>query len=87
MVTVVAFLGVWGCYDDSELKEGIEDLNSKYGSLEERVAALEDLNELRRNRYDTRNVAYNPVDFQTADELYAFYQSERRRELCFEDHR
>ena len=52
-----------------------------------RVAALEDLNELRRNRYDTRNVAYNPVNLQTAEELYTFYKSERRRELCFEDHR
>lgn len=31
------------CYDDTTLKEGLDDLNSKYGSLEERVAALESL--------------------------------------------
>ena len=31
-----------GCYDDTDLKDGIEDLNTKYGSLEIRIAALEE---------------------------------------------
>lgn len=52
-----------------------------------RVLALEDLNKLRENRYDTRNVAYNKVNFTDADELWQFYKDERRRELCFEGHR
>lgn len=52
-----------------------------------RRLALEDLNKLRLNRYDTRNTAYIPVDIQDADELWNFYKEERRRELCFEDHR
>lgn len=45
-----------------------------------RVLALEDLNKLRENRYDTRNVAYNKVNFTDADELWQFYKDERRRE-------
>ena len=52
-----------------------------------RTQALEDLNKLRENRYDTRNTAYQEVEIMDADELYKFYQDERRRELCFEDHR
>ena len=52
-----------------------------------RVLALEDLNKLRENRYDTRNVPYNKVNFTDADELLQFYKDERRRELCFEGHR
>ena len=52
-----------------------------------RTSALDDLNKLRENRYDTRNVPYNKVDIAKADELLQFYQEERRRELCFEDHR
>ena len=52
-----------------------------------RVAALEDLNRLRMNRYDTRNAVYKEVEIANAEELYKFYQDERRRELCFEDHR
>lgn len=52
-----------------------------------RRLALEDLNKLRENRYDTRNVAYNKVDYTDADDLLQFYKDERRRELCFEEHR
>ena len=52
-----------------------------------RTLALADLNKLRENRYDTRNVAYNKVDYTNADELLQFYKDERRRELCFEGHR
>lgn len=52
-----------------------------------RTLALADLNKLRENRYDTRNVAYSKVDYTNADELLQFYKDERRRELCFEGHR
>lgn len=52
-----------------------------------RTLALDDLNKLRENRYDTRNVSYNKVDVAGADELLQFYKDERRRELCFEEHR
>ena len=52
-----------------------------------RTQALEDLNQLRENRYDTRNVAYQRVDIMDVGELYEFYRDERRRELCFEGHR
>ncbi|WP_270488346.1 RagB/SusD family nutrient uptake outer membrane protein [Butyricimonas synergistica] len=52
-----------------------------------RTLALADLNKLRENRYDTRNVAYNKVDYTNAEELLQFYKDERRRELCFEGHR
>lgn len=51
-----------------------------------RKAALDDLNTLRSFRYDTRNVAYVPVDYSGAA-LLDFYRDERRRELSFEDHR
>lgn len=52
-----------------------------------RRLALDDLNNLRRHRYDTRNVDYVPEDYQNANELLEFCKNERRRELCFEDHR
>lgn len=52
-----------------------------------RKLALADLNKLRESRYDTRNVAYVDVDKTTAEDLFAFYKEERRRELCFEGHR
>ena len=52
-----------------------------------RKNALADLNKLRENRYDTRNVAYVPVEITDADELFCFYKDERRRELSFEGHR
>jgi len=38
---LVVMLLVNACYDDGDLKEGIEDLNVKYSSLESRIAALE----------------------------------------------
>jgi starch-binding outer membrane protein, SusD/RagB family len=47
--------------------------------------ALNDLNALRVSRYDTRNVAYTPVNAPTVDSLWNFYQNERRRELCLEE--
>lgn len=52
-----------------------------------RVLALADLNKLRQNRYDTRNVVYDAKDIANSDELFQFYKDERRRELAFEDHR
>lgn len=57
------------------------------GESNYRVLALEDLNRLRLNRYDTRNVSYNKVEYTDANELLQFYKDERRRELCFEEHR
>lgn len=52
-----------------------------------RVAALKDLNYLRENRYDTRNVTYVPREITDGQELLNFYREERRRELSFEEHR
>lgn len=52
-----------------------------------RVAALKDLNYLRENRYDTRNVAYVPREITGGEELLSFCREERRRELNFEEHR
>jgi hypothetical protein len=51
-----------------------------------RVSALNDLNRLRESRYDTRNVAYVPVNL-SGEALLDFCHDERRRELSFEDHR
>jgi hypothetical protein len=47
--------------------------------------ALDDLNFLRSNRIKTAN--YTPITITDPQALYAFYQAERRRELCLEDHR
>jgi hypothetical protein len=58
----------------------------KNGDEALRASALSDLNFLRSNRYDTRNVAYVPVDF-SGQALLDFCRDERRRELSFEDHR
>lgn len=58
----------------------------KDGSEEMRQVALDDLNHLRENRYDTRNVEYVPVDY-SGTALLDFYKEERQRELCFEEHR
>jgi hypothetical protein len=58
----------------------------KNGDESLRTAALTDLNFLRSNRYDTRNVAYVNVDY-TGQALLDFCRDERRRELSFEDHR
>lgn len=57
------------------------------GNDDFRTKALGYLNTLRESRYDTRNVAYLPVDITGKDELLKFYKEERRRELAFEDHR
>lgn len=58
----------------------------KDGDETKRTAALNDLNFLRSNRYDTRNIPYVNVDY-TGQALLDFCKDERRRELCFEDHR
>lgn len=55
------------------------------GDDEYRVKALNDLNLLREHRWDTRKVAYSPKEVTDAEELFEFYKSERRRELCGED--
>lgn len=62
------------------------NLYLKNGNDALRVAALNDLNRLRESRYDTRNVAYMPVDL-SGQALLEFCHDERRRELSFEDHR
>jgi hypothetical protein len=58
----------------------------KNGDESMRTAALADLNFLRSNRYDTRNVPYVNVDYR-GQALLDFCRDERRRELNFEDHR
>jgi len=55
------------------------------GNAADLTQALGDINTVRVSRYDTRNVAYTPVNITDADALYAFYQDERRRELCLEE--
>jgi hypothetical protein len=57
----------------------------KNGNVADRVQALADINYLRANRYDTRNIVYTPVAFTDGTDLYTFYQQERRRELALED--
>lgn len=52
-----------------------------------RTAALADLNTLREARFDTRTVAYTPVAITNGQELLQFVRDERRRELCWEEHR
>jgi len=47
--------------------------------------ALADLNTLRINRYDTRTVAYVPVNITDPAALFTFCQNERRKELCLEE--
>ena len=47
------------------------------------VQSLEALNTLRRYRFEN----YTNENISNADELLSFVQRERRRELCFEDHR
>ena len=59
----------------------------KNGDQSLRIAALNDLNFLREQRYDTRNVAYQPVDISDGQQLLEFCRNERRRELSFEEHR
>jgi hypothetical protein len=58
----------------------------KNGDESMRTAALADLNFLRSNRFDTRNVPYVNVD-TSGQGLLDFCRDERRRELAFEDHR
>ena len=57
------------------------------GDDQYRKDALNDLNKLRENRYDIRNVEYMKVEITDPDELFEFYKNERRRELSFEGHR
>ncbi|WP_158526300.1 RagB/SusD family nutrient uptake outer membrane protein [Pedobacter paludis] len=47
--------------------------------------ALTDINLLRSNRITS--AAYTPISITNAQDLYAFYKAERRRELCLEDSR
>jgi hypothetical protein len=55
------------------------------GQAADLAQALSDLNTLRESRYDTRNVAYTPINITNADSLYAFLKEERRRELALEE--
>ena len=54
------------------------------GDVSSAAKANADLNTLRASRYDTRNVAYQPVNYSNANDLFKFCQDERRRELCLE---
>ena len=56
----------------------------KSGNMEYAVAALQDLNELRRNRFTDGYIEKNLSDFSGAQELLAFCLRERRRELSGE---
>lgn len=47
--------------------------------------SLKALNTLRQNRFDRET--YQQENITNADQLITFIQEERRRELCFEDHR
>ena len=67
--------------------EGNARLFLANGDAARRTAALADLNYLRMHRYDTRNVAYVPVEIADAAELLQFCLDERRRELSYEEHR
>lgn len=66
---------------ESYIRRYLESGNESF-----RQSALADINYLRASRFDTRNVAYSPVDF-SGTELLEFYQDERRREFAFEDQR
>lgn len=57
----------------------------KLGNGEHRVKALERINDLRVKRID--NSSYTDVNITDAESLVEFVRGERRRELCFEDHR
>ena len=57
----------------------------KEGNSSARTEAIAALNDLRRNRIATDS--YKPVDFPNAEDLLEFVKEERRRELCYEDHR
>ena len=54
------------------------------GNKEEARLALNDLNELRRNRLSEGYVDKSVDDFTNPNELLAFCLRERRRELCYE---
>lgn len=54
------------------------------GNVEDAKKALEDLNELRRHRFEDGYVDKKISDFTTREELLAFCLRERRRELCGE---
>lgn len=57
----------------------------KAGNDADRVKALNDLNTLRMNRFDTRTTAFVPVDITDPDALLAFCVMERRREMSLEE--
>ncbi|MCB6974741.1 MULTISPECIES: RagB/SusD family nutrient uptake outer membrane protein [Butyricimonas] len=54
------------------------------GNRQEAQQALDDLNMVRRHRFDKNYVDFTLNDFANADELLAFCLRERRRELCYE---
>ncbi|PZP40810.1 MAG: hypothetical protein DI598_19025 [Pseudopedobacter saltans] len=49
-------------------------------------AALNDINKVRENRFDSRQ-PYEPINIQDGTTLLDFYKNERRREFPFEGHR
>lgn len=55
------------------------------GKGESRTSALQYLNTLRKYRVDKE--LYTQLDISDADQLVKYIRDERRRELCFEDHR
>lgn len=57
------------------------------GNASFRQAALNDINTLRVNRYDSRKI-YQPIAIADGNELLIFYKNERRREFPFDsEHR
>lgn len=55
----------------------------KSGNDADRVAALKDLNDLRRTRYATGT--YTDENYTTGEDLLTFCLEERQRELCLEE--
>lgn len=60
-------------------------LYKENGNTSAGAEAVVQLNELRRHRFTADE--YQPVSFTSADLQLEFVKAERRRELCFEDHR
>lgn len=70
---------------EANIRKYMETTDNSY-----RTAALADLNTLREYRLQAPYVNVEErgdIEIGTPEELYKFYQDERRRELDFEDHR
>ena len=56
------------------------------GEIRHKEAALADLNQLRRHRFNHLLEVYTDVEMTDADALFEFCKKERRKELCDECH-